>query len=132
MAAAANPATIFLMKRNPARLIQVFRCVTPSLQLWRSRRMAELASLLCALLFLAAPGPVKAQVAGGSVAGTARNESGAALPGVRLTIRNVTTGEARAVTSDTEGHYSIPQAAMKSRFQPSDSLPKCGPALALQ
>src|SRR6267378_6800869 len=59
--------------------------------------MAGIASPLWVLLALMVPGIVRAQVAGGSVTGTARGESGAAVPGVQLTIKDVTTGEVRTV-----------------------------------
>ena len=78
---------------------------------WDSLWLAGIASLLCALLVFAMPGVVGAQVSGGMVSGTARGESGAAIPGVRLTIRDVTTGEVRAVMSDADGHYSVPALA---------------------
>jgi hypothetical protein len=54
------------------------------------------------------PAMARAQVAGGSVAGSTRDESGAILPGVHLSIRHVATGEVRTATSDTSGVYSIP------------------------
>lgn len=83
-----------------------FKC---GLNLWGSPHVAVgIASLLWVFLFLLAPSAAKAQVAGGSVAGTARGESGAAMPGVRLSIRDVATGEVRSVSTDTGGLYSIP------------------------
>lgn len=78
-----------------------FKC---GLNLWGSPHVAVgIASLLWVFLFLLAPSAAKAQVAGGSVAGTARGESGAAMPGVRLSIRDVATGEVRSVSTDTGG-----------------------------
>jgi len=70
--------------------------------------MTGVAALLWVPLALVVPGIVRAQVAGGSVTGTARGESSAAVPGVQLTIKEVTTGEVRTVTTDIEGLYRIP------------------------
>jgi hypothetical protein len=67
--------------------------------------MAAIATLLW---LLAVPGAVRAQVAGGSLTGTARGESGAAMPGVQVSTRDVTSGDVRTVTTDTDGLYSIP------------------------
>jgi len=69
--------------------------------------MAASATLLWVLI-LAVPGAARAQVAGGSLTGTGRGESGAAMPGVRVSARDVTTGDVRTVTTDTDGLYSIP------------------------
>ena len=70
--------------------------------------MAGIASLLWVLAALVAPGIVRAQVAGGSIVGAARGESGAAVPGVQLTLKDETTGEVRTVSTSSDGLYSIP------------------------
>ncbi len=49
-----------------------------------------------------------AQVAGGSITGTVSNESGAAMPDVRISVKDVGTGLARTATSNTAGLYSVP------------------------
>jgi hypothetical protein len=67
--------------------------------------MVAIATLLWVL---AVPGAARAQVAGGSLTGTARGESGAVMPGVRVSTRDVTTGDVRTVTTDTDGLYNIP------------------------
>src|SRR5258708_14342743 len=81
----------------------------PGFRLLASRCTARNVSILLLLLvvfFL--PAMARAQVAGGSVTGTARGESGAAMPGVQVSTRDVTTGDVRTVTTDTDGLYSIP------------------------
>jgi hypothetical protein len=52
--------------------------------------------------------PVNAQVAGGSVTGTITGESGAAMPDVRISVKDVSTGLARTATTNTAGLYSVP------------------------
>ena len=52
-----------------------------------------------------------AQVPGGSITGTARADTGSAIPGVQISIKDVTTGEVRTVQTDTSGSYSIPALA---------------------
>src|ERR1700736_4318671 len=49
-----------------------------------------------------------AQVPGGSITGTARADTGSAIPGVQISIKEVTTGEVRTVQTDTSGSYSLP------------------------
>jgi len=69
--------------------------------------MAASATLLWVLI-LAVPGVARAQVAGGSLTGTARAESGAAMPGVQVSTRDVATGELRTVTTGTDGLFNFP------------------------
>ena len=52
--------------------------------------------------------PVNAQVAGGSITGTVSGESGAAMPDVRISVKDVSTGIARTATTNTAGLYSVP------------------------
>src|ERR1700680_4058241 len=61
-----------------------------------------------AVLICAVPPVTLAQVPGGSITGTARGDSGSALPGVRVSIKDVTTGQARTVLTDTSGSYRVP------------------------
>jgi Carboxypeptidase regulatory-like domain/TonB dependent receptor/TonB-dependent Receptor Plug Domain len=81
----------------------------PGFRLLASRCTARNASkLLLLLVVFFLPAIARAQVAGGSLAGTTRDESGAILPGVHLSIRHAATGEVRTATSDTSGVYSFP------------------------
>jgi carboxypeptidase family protein/TonB-dependent receptor-like protein len=74
----------------------------------RGPATARVTAVLCLLLTLAMPGAIHAQVAGGSITGTVRGESGAAMPGVRVSITDATSSAARAVTTDTDGFYNVP------------------------
>lgn len=49
-----------------------------------------------------------AQVVGGSISGTVRDTTGAAVSGAAISIRNVETGATRTLTSDGEGRYAAP------------------------
>jgi hypothetical protein len=51
---------------------------------------------------------VSAQNDVGSVVGFVTDQSGAVIPGAKVTITNEGTGETRIVTSDAQGHYSVP------------------------
>src|SRR5262245_38329949 len=55
---------------------------------------------------LAAPLPILAQGAGGTISGTVRDESGAVIPGVTVTVRNTDTTIARELTTDAGGRFS--------------------------
>ena len=48
------------------------------------------------------------QVVSGSISGTVRDGSGAAISGATVIIRNVETGTTRTLTSDAEGRYAAP------------------------
>ena len=48
------------------------------------------------------------QIVGGSVVGTVRDSSGAAIPGATVEIRNTETGATRVLISDTSGRYAAP------------------------
>jgi len=48
----------------------------------------------------------RAQVSG-AISGTAADSSGAVLPGVNVTVRNLETGSIRAAVSDGTGRYSV-------------------------
>jgi hypothetical protein len=56
---------------------------------------------LLAVLMCAAPPEILAQVAGGTITGTARGETGSAIPGVQISIKDVATGQVRTALTDT-------------------------------
>ncbi len=51
---------------------------------------------------------VKAQSNTGTILGTARDDSGAAIPGATVTTKNLGTGEERTVTTDGSGEFVVP------------------------
>src|SRR6202047_4953197 len=51
---------------------------------------------------------VYAQVSGATMNGTVSDVSGAVIPNAQVSIKNVATGEVRAVTADAAGFYSAP------------------------
>lgn len=63
-----------------------------------------------ALLGICAFLPIRAaaQVPGGSLTGTITSESGAAVPGATVSVRDEATGVVRTVTTGTEGLYNLP------------------------
>ena len=63
-----------------------------------------MALALCVLLGM--PWAVKAQVAGGSITGIVRGESGAVMPGVRISVTDLTSSATRTVTTNTDGIYN--------------------------
>ncbi|HEY7056232.1 MAG TPA: carboxypeptidase-like regulatory domain-containing protein, partial [Vicinamibacterales bacterium] len=56
-------------------------------------------------LGLALPAFAQSQAMNGSIEGTVRDDSGALLPGVTVTVTNTDTGASRAVISNEEGTY---------------------------
>ena len=49
-----------------------------------------------------------AQMTRGSIAGTARDASGAVVPGATVTVTNVATNAMQTVVTDGEGFYRVP------------------------
>jgi len=68
--------------------------------------------ILAALaLFLFWGHAANAQVAGGSISGTVSGESGAAMPDVRISVKEASTGLVRNATTNPTGLYSVPDLA---------------------
>jgi hypothetical protein len=74
----------------------------------RSSYRAPLALLLVLALFSLAPSDANAQTVTGTMQGTITDRTGAALPGVTVTIRNLDTGLERVVTTNDNGFFSAP------------------------
>jgi hypothetical protein len=64
-----------------------------------------LATLILPLIFSL---PANAQVAGGAITGTVTGESGAAMPGVNVSVKEVSTGLTRTAATNTAGLYNVP------------------------
>src|ERR1700734_1140546 len=61
--------------------------------------------------FVASSGLASAQSTSASVSGRITDSSGAALPGVEVTLKNVDTESSQRTTSNGEGFYSFPTVA---------------------
>src|SRR5438876_10568329 len=62
---------------------------------------------LVTVLVLADASNTAAQIATATLSGTVRDETGASLPGVSLTMRNVATRVTRTTTTGSEGRYLV-------------------------
>src|SRR5947199_906362 len=67
--------------------------------------------LLISLIFLSGIA-VSAQVTTATIAGVVQDASGAVIPGVSITIKNVETGVTRTATSDGGGRYTVPELTL--------------------
>src|SRR5437867_4177070 len=67
--------------------------------------------LLISLIFLSGIA-VSAQVTTATIAGVVQDASGAVIPGVSITIKNVETGVTRTATSDEGGRYTVPELTL--------------------
>src|SRR5258708_20452846 len=74
----------------------------------KNSSVIRVAAALCLFAILATPYSIRAQVAGGAVTGTVTGESGAAIPGVRVSLQNVGSGQSRIAGTNTGGIYSVP------------------------
>src|SRR6202171_5297548 len=70
-------------------------------------RTAVLA-LLYPVFMCAAPTVTQAQFAGGNITGIARGDSDSPMPGLQVSMKDVTTGQVRTALTDTSGSYSLP------------------------
>src|SRR5258708_5926992 len=73
------------------------------IRLWSTRAIAALFVLGTAL-----PALAQSQAINGSIEGTVKDTTGAALPGVTVTVTNTDTGAQRVVISGGEGEYRAP------------------------
>ena len=80
------------------------RDLRPIRQPARGQRPAVFLPILL-LLLLALPAAAGAQVLYGSLVGNVSDDTGAAVPGATVTIRNKGTGGSRDATTDTTGAY---------------------------
>src|SRR5215467_2476699 len=69
--------------------------------------MSRYLALLWIGVILSAP-IVSAQVSTGTILGIVQDPSGAVIPGVSVTVKNLDTGIARTVTTDEGGRYTVP------------------------
>src|SRR5258708_19309952 len=69
-------------------------------------------TLLVAVLLCFAVVPVAAQTTFGRISGTVADQTGAAVPGVKVTVRNAGTQDIRVVTTDADGYYVAPELAI--------------------
>jgi hypothetical protein len=72
------------------------------------RRLNALVGLLVAVVFLATPTFVAAQTTSASVSGTVQDAQGGVLPGVTVTLRSRTQGNALTAVTDAEGRFVFP------------------------
>src|SRR6202049_2247825 len=71
-----------------------------------ARIFVVLTCLACSFFFLTPR--IYAQVSGATLSGTCTDQSGAAVAGARVSIRNTATGVSTDVTTNTSGFYSAP------------------------
>jgi Carboxypeptidase regulatory-like domain len=71
-----------------------------------------LPAVLATLFIVSGSKPSIGQVVGGSISGTVKDQSGAALPAVSVTLRNVETGAERIALTDASGRYLAPSIAV--------------------
>ena len=72
------------------------------------RILRRLLICLPVVLFLSSGGAVYAQRDTGTIVGTVTDPSGAVVPGVSVTIRNVETNAMFSTVSDATGNYAAP------------------------
>jgi len=75
-------------------------------------RAARLPSTLALILFAIFSGlSMVAQDSGTTVSGVVTDGSGAGLPNVQVSVKNVATGQVVEAKTDSSGHYSVPNLA---------------------
>jgi hypothetical protein len=74
----------------------------------QSARRAFLSLLLVAMAAFALANQLDAQVVGATVSGTVKDASGSAIPGAKVSVKNVATGVVRELDADAAGFYTLP------------------------
>ena len=74
----------------------------------RKSALAALVYVCISLLAYTCPKTAFAQSDVGSIVGFVTDQTGAVVPNAKITVANEGTGETRVVTSDAEGHYTVP------------------------
>src|SRR5687767_12642512 len=72
------------------------------------RNHARGAAVAFSLVALLAGRAAEAQVTGGTITGTVKDQQGAAVPGARVTITEVDKGTVSTYTTDAEGAFVAP------------------------
>lgn len=67
----------------------------------------SLAVLGVAIATLLSPVPLQSQVLYGSLVGSITDQSGAVVPGARVTVTNIATNQSRTVDADSTGTYTV-------------------------
>src|SRR6267143_3971500 len=70
--------------------------------------------LLMCLCLLLGGHVVSAQVTTGTISGVVQDPTGAVIPGVSVTVKNLDTGIARTATTDEGGRYAVPNLTLGS------------------
>jgi hypothetical protein len=85
-----------------------------------STRLFELFGAVCLVFLLSVSG--FAQSTTGTILGTVKDQSGAVLPGVEITVVNAGTNQSRATITNERGDYTAPQLAIGA-YSVTASLP---------
>src|SRR5689334_16612533 len=73
----------------------------------RPLRISKAFAFIVVLILLASAVTAIAQVDQGRIAGIIKDQSGAVIPGVEVTVKNERTGDERTVISADRGDYSV-------------------------
>src|SRR5438105_15388898 len=65
---------------------------------------------------------VSAQVTTGTIAGVVQDSSGAVIPGVSVTVKNLDTGITRTLTTDEGCRYTVPDLSL-GNYEVEGQLP---------
>ena len=90
--------------------------------MFRMRPVAWRAAIAVLIALLLPSVAISAEMTRGSIAGTARDTSGAVVPGATVTVINVATNAVQTVVTDAEGFYRVP-ALEPGRYTVTTELP---------
>jgi len=74
----------------------------------QSVRRLVLSLFLIAMAALAVASHLDAQVVGATLSGTVKDASGSAIPGAKVSVKNLATGLERDIDADSAGFYTVP------------------------
>jgi len=75
------------------------------------RNVSSLVCITTVVLFLTAPAPAQTSLVSAALEGAVSDSSGARIPGVPVIVTDVSTNQARRVTTNAEGTFRVPELA---------------------
>jgi hypothetical protein len=79
-----------------------------TIRLWSNRYERSLFAIFVVTILVLSSVPLLAQLPTGTILGVVRDNSGAVIPGVTVTVRNTATDAARTVSTAEDGVYRVP------------------------
>ena len=75
-----------------------------------SKKLAHVCTILAFLFCVCTAAFAQSDV--GTITGFVKDPSGAVVPGAKVSVKSDATGEEHSVTTDSSGHYTVPNLSL--------------------